>query len=81
MGSESKAWIFYATITGICYGLGNTIFAVGCSKLGFWGATFTGPSIFILTLLFRIVGACRTKCSLGTFIEWDKSNYWEKIDS
>ena len=73
---KSNAWIYYALTTGLVFGLGNTIFGVGCSKLGLWGGSFTGPTVLLLALLYRAIEACIIKCRVGTFVDWDNSNYW-----
>ncbi len=42
----SKAWIFYSMSAGLCYGIGNTIYGISCSQMGFWGAGIIGPVPF-----------------------------------
>ena len=78
---KSNAWIYFALITGLCYGLGNTIFGQGCSQLGFWGGSFTGPTILLLTSLYRLVDACCNKKRNRTFIDWERSNYWRREET
>lgn len=68
-------------ITGLVFGLGNTVFGVGCSKLGFWGASLTGPTVLLLALLYKLLEACYIKRRRGSFIDWDNSNYWVQEDA
>ena len=76
--TQSKAWIAYALLTGLVFGLGNTVFGVRCSMHGFWGACLVGPSMFAMSILYRLVESCIVKKRTGKFINWDRSNYWRR---
>ena len=71
------AWIFYATSASLFFGLGNTVYGLHCSQLGFWGACLTGPVGLILSAAYRLIESCRIKRRSGTFIEMARSNYWQ----
>ena len=74
----SKSWIFYGFAAGLAYGLANTIFAIRCSKLGFWGVCLTGP-IGLILLVYRIIEAAVLKKRTGCFIDYEHSNFFSLI--
>ena len=76
--TESKAWLSYALSAGLLFGLGNTVFGINCSQRGVWGSGFPGPAVLLLTSLYRMTEACRTKRRIGTFVDYKASNYWRR---
>ena len=74
----AKSWIFYGFAAGLSWGLANTIFAVRCSKLGFWGVCLTGP-IGLILLAYRIIEASLNKKRTGNFIDYKNSNFFKAI--
>ena len=76
--TESKAWLTYALSAGLFFGLGNTVFGINCSQRGVWGSGFPGPAVLLLTVLYRLTEACKTKRRIGTFVDYKASNYWRR---
>lgn len=67
-------------LAGLCYGLSNTIFAQGCTSLGFWGGGFQGPMILFMAAMYRLVESIIIKTRSGSFIDRVNSNYWILVE-
>ena len=67
-------------LSGLTFGLGNTVFGINCSQLGFWGSTYPGPIACLILLSNRLIQMCRNKFRSGSFIDYEHSNYWTKVE-
>ena len=71
-----KPYILLALSGGLIYGTGNIFFGIKCSQYGLLGAGIPAPCAVLTVLIFRIVEACKNKRRVGSFIDYEQSNYW-----
>ena len=59
-------------------GTGQYFFASNFSHEGITATAYVGPGAFTILLLFKMLDTVRMKCQTGSFINYSKSNLWDK---
>lgn len=73
-----ERWWLYAFMGSIVMGVGLYFYAIYFSKMGITASAYVGPGPLVLLIAFKVYIAIRNKCTLGTFINMEKSNIWDK---
>ena len=71
-------WIVYAVVSGFVCDMGNYFMGIHLSRAGMMGAALTGPLNIVILITYRGVQMCRNKKEIGTFINYQKSNWFTK---
>ena len=75
---SSFKWIWMALLSSFTCGLGNYIMGIKLIKAGPFGPGFTGAFGLLLLLGLRVGQLVRNKRTIGTFINYETTNLFEK---
>ena len=75
---SSFKWVWMALLSGLTSGLGNYIMGIELVSAGPFGPGFTGALGLFILIVMRIGQCVRNKIKLGTFINYETSNLFEK---
>lgn len=70
-------WIIHALITGVGIGVGNFLVSRIAGQ-GLIALSYVGLIAAFLLVMYRLIEAIKFKSQLGTFINYQKSNFFSK---
>ena len=64
-------------MTGLMWGVGNTIFGTLTHK-GFWAGPHTGPFGLAMLLIYRLTTMCKVRARKGVWVDKSHSNFYDE---